>query len=97
MSLIYFSHLYCRLWSILSRQNKVYKHHYKCIFVNQPILTITSVLILAEPGFYSANWLYLGKVYHKLGQADKARHWLQKAAGYDPKNQEDIEVNSVHM
>lgn len=67
------------------------------VFINRPILIITSLLILAEPGFYSANWLYLGKVYHKLGQADKARHWLQKAADYDPKNQEDIEVNSVHM
>jgi len=46
-----------------------------------------------EPGFYSANWLYLGKVYLKLGQRDKAHYWLKKAANYHPENQEDVEVN----
>ena len=58
--------------------------------LNKPVYIAPSKS--AEPGFYSANWLYLGKVHLKLGQADKARHWLQKAADYHPKNQEDIEV-----
>jgi len=49
----------------------------------------------AEPEFYSANWLYLGKVLHQLGQKDKARYWLEKAANYHPNNEEDVQVNEL--
>jgi len=50
---------------------------------------------IVEPGFYSANWLYLGKVFYQLGQKDKARHWLEKTANYHPKNEEDVQVNAL--
>jgi len=33
-------------------------------------------------------------VFYQLGQKDKARHWLEKAANYHPIiNEEDVKVN----
>ena len=63
------------------------------VITNNPIYVITAFLSV-QPGFCATNRLYLSKVYLKLEQKDKARHWLQKAADYKPKNQEDVDVSS---
>jgi len=42
-----------------------------------------------EAGFYSMNFLYLGKTYHRLSQKDKAREYLQKVVDFKGDNNED--------
>jgi len=42
-----------------------------------------------EPGFYSMNFLYLGKTYQRLSQKDKAREYLQKVVDFAGDNNED--------
>ena len=36
-----------------------------------------------NPGFYSSNWLYIGKCYIKLGKNAEAKPWLQKTVEYN--------------
>ena len=45
-----------------------------------------------EPGFYSTNWLYIGKCYLQLGRVQEGGEWLKKAASYDSEVQEDIDT-----
>ncbi|XP_058464797.1 regulator of microtubule dynamics protein 1-like [Malaya genurostris] len=42
-----------------------------------------------KPGFYSQNWLYLGKTYLAMKQKDKAREWFEKAATVEVRNEDD--------
>ncbi|XP_053688607.1 regulator of microtubule dynamics protein 1-like [Sabethes cyaneus] len=42
-----------------------------------------------KPGFYSQNWLYLGKTFAALKQHDKAREWFEKAAAVEVRNEDD--------
>ncbi|XP_055531126.1 regulator of microtubule dynamics protein 1-like [Wyeomyia smithii] len=42
-----------------------------------------------KPGFYSQNWLYLGKTFIALKQHDKAREWLEKAASVEIRTVDD--------
>ena len=45
-----------------------------------------------QEGFYSRNWLYIGKCYYKLKNKAEAKVWLTKAAEQTGENQEDTEV-----
>lgn len=38
---------------------------------------------VVKPGFYSSNWLYIGKCYIKLGKTAEAKPWLQKTVEYN--------------
>ena len=52
-----------------------------------------------DPGFYSSNWLYLGKTHLKLGEKAKAKEWLQKTVAFDGSfagDEEDKQVSVVH-
>ena len=49
-----------------------------------------------QPGFYSPNWLFLGKCHMNLGNREKAREWLKKAAEYQSELADDIEVKLEH-
>ncbi|XP_058833286.1 regulator of microtubule dynamics protein 1-like [Topomyia yanbarensis] len=42
-----------------------------------------------KPGFYSQNWLYLGKTFLALKQKDKASEWLEKAATVEIRSEDD--------
>lgn len=44
------------------------------------------------PGFYTGNWLYLGKTYYQLSNSTEAKKWLQKLLDYTEQNEEDKEV-----
>lgn len=46
-------------------------------------LSTQSIHCVVNPGFYSSNWLYIGKCYIKLGKHAEAKPWLQKTAGYN--------------
>ena len=45
-----------------------------------------------EPGFYSTNWLFIGKCYLQLGQVTEGGAWLKKAAAYSSEVPEDLEA-----
>ena len=47
-----------------------------------------------NPGFYSSNWLYIGKCYLNLGKKEEAKEWLRKAVDYrsDVMMGDDLEV-----
>lgn len=42
-----------------------------------------------KAGFYSQNWLYLGKTFVALKQHDKAREWFEKAASVEVRSEDD--------
>ena len=46
----------------------------------------------AAPGFYSRNWLFIGKCYLRLGKKADAKEWLQKTASHTIDNNDDKEV-----
>lgn len=53
-------------------------------------------LYAVEPGFYSTNWLFLGKTHLKLGEKAKAKEWLQKTVAFNGPfagDEEDMQVN----
>lgn len=45
-----------------------------------------------EPGFYSTNWLFIGKCYLQLGKVEEGGVWLKKAAAHVSEGQEDIDT-----
>ncbi len=45
-----------------------------------------------EPGFYSTNWLFLGKCYLQLGKVEEGGTWLKKTALYVSDVEEDNEA-----
>ena len=47
--------------------------------------------LVVEPGFYSTNWLFLGKTYLRLGEKEKAREWLEKTVAFDGPCVGDVE------
>ena len=49
-----------------------------------------------SPGFYTGNWLYLGKTYYQLSKSAEAKKWLQKLLEYTEENAEDKEVG-IHV
>ncbi len=51
--------------------------------------------VLVEEGFFSQNWLYIGKTYYSLKKKEEAKVWLQKAAGIAGDNQDDKEVGNI--
>ena len=48
--------------------------------------------VIVEEGFFSQNWLYIGKCYYSLKKKDEAKVWLKKAAQVQGDNQDDSEV-----
>ena len=46
-----------------------------------------------QPGDYAPNWWYLGQCYMNMGQKEKARQWLEKAAEYQGDDPDGKEVN----
>ena len=46
----------------------------------------------AEPGFYTTNWLFIGKSYLRLGKKAEAKEWLQKTADHISRTADDEEV-----
>lgn len=59
-------------------------------------LSIHSFVIVQE-GFFSQNWLYIGKCYYTLNNKSEAKIWLKKAAEVTADNQDDNEVCVVHV
>lgn len=51
-----------------------------------------SYLSAVEPGFYSTNWLYIGKCYLQLGRVQEGGEWLKKVAAYHSEVEEDLEA-----
>lgn len=61
-------------------------------------LLIHLFLYSVDPGFYSTNWLFLGKTHLKLGEKAKAKEWLQKTVAFDGSfagDEEDTQVNAA--
>ena len=61
---------------------------------------LQSLTNAVEPGFYSTNWLFLGKAYLKLGEKVKAKEWLQKTVacnGCFAGDEEDKQVSVACM
>ena len=59
-------------------------------------LLVHFILYAVDPGFYSTNWLFLGKTHLKLGEKAKAKEWLQKTVNFDGSfagDEEDVQVN----
>ena len=50
-----------------------------------------------EPGFYSTNWLFLGKTHLKLGEKAKAKEWLEKTVAFNGSFAGDEEDKQVHQ
>lgn len=50
-----------------------------------------------EPGFYSTNWLFIGKCYLQLGKVQEGGAWLKKAAAYVSDVEEDKEAKREAM
>ena len=48
-----------------------------------------------DPGFYTTNWLFMGKCYMQLGRKEEARLWLTKAAEYKSEIADDVEVSDM--
>ena len=74
--------------------------HLLTLFVSSPSLLSLSLPpylpppLSVNPGFYSSNWLYIGKCYLNLGKKEEAKEWLRKAADYksDVMMGDDLEV-----
>lgn len=47
-----------------------------------------------KPGFYSANWLFLGKCYLQLGHVSEGKEWLKKLSSHSMPSDanEDLEI-----
>lgn len=45
-----------------------------------------------EPGFYSTNWLFIGKCYLQLGQVTEGGVWLKRVANHTSEDPEDLEA-----
>ena len=65
-----------RLYLFFKKQRKVCGTIYLCKII------IILFRLTVSPGFYSSNWLFIGKCYLSLGKKDEARVWLEKAANY---------------
>ena len=46
----------------------------------------------AEPGFFKANWLWMGKTLVKMNKREEGKKWLQKLTEIEP---DDIDVVEV--
>ena len=55
--------------------------------------SVLTLLYLDEPGFYSANWLYIGKCFIKLKNKPKAREWLQRVLDEGGSHDDDKDVS----
>ena len=47
---------------------------------------------LVEPGFYSTNWLFIGKCHLQLGRVSEGGEWLKKVAAHPGEVVEDLEA-----
>lgn len=47
------------------------------------------VILTVEEGFFSQNWLYIGKCHHNLKNKREARVWIEKVAAIDPGDDQD--------
>ena len=52
-------------------------------------------LTLVQPGFYTVNWLLLGKTLLALREREKAKQWLTMAAQLESVLIEDLEVCDI--
>ena len=57
---------------------------------------LRSLTYAVEPGFYSTNWLFLGKAHLKLGEKEKAKEWLQRTVAFNGSFAGDEEDKQVH-
>ena len=46
-----------------------------------------------SPGWYTGNWLFLGKTYYQLGKKTEAKEYLTKLLEAKPCNPEDTEAS----
>ena len=51
------------------------------------------VFPLVQSGFFSTNWLFIGKCYLKLNNKAEAKPWLQKTADYVSEDPDEKEVS----
>ena len=56
-------------------------------------LFILHVFPLVQSGFFSTNWLFIGKCYLKLNNKAEAKPWLQKTADYVSEDPDEKEVS----
>ena len=57
---------------------------------------LQSLTKVVEPGFYSTNWLFLGKAHLKLGEKEKAKEWLQRTVAFNGSSAGNEEDNKVY-
>lgn len=55
-----------------------------------PTVCVCVCVCLAEPGFYSTNWLFIGKCHLQLGRVQEGGEWLKKAAAHKSEVAEDV-------
>ena len=79
-----------RHWLILKKLKGVRSN--MCVIICHSLSSST-----VEPGFYSTNWLFIGKCHQHLGNKQEARKWLQKAANYECHNADDEKVGDLTM
>lgn len=68
----------------------MYKRH--CVVTMHSHLILLCSLCVEQPGFYSTNWLYLGKCHLQLGRVQEGSKWLRKAADYQSEVGDAVEV-----
>ncbi len=49
-----------------------------------------------DPGFYPANWLYIGKSLLQLGRVEEAGEWLRRAGNCQSKLGDDVEASVTY-
>ena len=55
-------------------------------------LSLSLSLSAVSPGFYSTNWLFIGKCFLQLGRVQEGGEWLKKVANFSSEVEEDLEA-----
>ncbi len=57
------------------------------------LFIIATFFCTVDPGFYPANWLYIGRSLLQLGHVEEAGEWLRRAANCRSELGDDVEAS----
>lgn len=69
--------------------NYIHNHQLQLLAI-MIIIMLLYAYFTVQPGFYSTNWLFIGKCYLQLGKVSEGGEWLKKAASHSSIMEEDL-------